>query len=275
MLGTTALAGGCGGSFYGQNCAPSVVVRDSRPVFDPVNVVINQPMGHLRSVHYSRSPNVSITRIHSLDQGPNLMDTPSGFTGGCHATSTRYCSGERRAIAAPTPAPVVDNSRFQPRQYGDATFVPGIAHVPTSYVDRSVENAQAALNSGRAVPQSRTLGGTAPNPSMVRNTGPRVTMYQNPVASQGSWEQVSGPTMIGGMMATKVMCKRATQTQVVRPIIGVPVPVPVDCAGVPHAGHAGHMGYAPQMNYGMGYSSPFPASQPGPMAQGHGPRWTY
>ena len=261
---TPALAGGCGS--YGApsiNCAPSVIVNNSTPRFDPVTVNIRQPLGHLRSVHYSRSPHVSITRVHSLGPMAGLSDAPHSFTNGCHPTSTGYCRSDHgQALRAPSPqvyvsppAPTMTTSTYlsesQPRQYGDASFVPGIAHVPTSYVDRSVENNQAVLDSGRAVAQSTTLGGMAPGYSMTQNTQSYTTQsysgvhtgapiqtgqgtYQSPVAADGTyWEQTSGPTMIGGTMATKVLCKRALPKRVVNPVIGVPVPVPVTCAGVP------------------------------------------
>lgn len=267
-LSTAALAGGCGAP--GSNCAPSVIVKTSAPHFDPMTVNIRQPMGHLRSVHYSRSPQVSITRIHSMRPMAGLSDAPHSFTQGCHATSTEYCrSGHNHSAGAPMaaprpqvyvspPAPTMTTSTFasqsQSRQYGDATFVPGIAHVPTSRVDRSVENNQAVLNSGRAVAQSTTLGGMGPSHSMAQmaqsshmhsthhfggmQTGAPVQTgqgtYQSPVSGDGTyWEQTSGPTMIDGTMATKVLCKRALPRQVVNPVIGVPVPVPVTCAGMP------------------------------------------
>jgi hypothetical protein len=60
-----------------------------------------------------------------------------------------------------------DPSKFTPRTYGDATMTPGIAYLPTSRVVRDPAAAQAVLNSGRTVPQSTVLGGTAPTPAMT------------------------------------------------------------------------------------------------------------
>lgn len=276
-LSTPALAGGCGSfNTSAKSCSPSVIVSKSQPRFDPMKVNIRQPMGHLRSVQYSRSPNVSITRIHSMAPSASLADTPNGFTGGCHPQSTGYCRSQ--SVQAPprmmAPMPVIDNRT--PRQYGDASFVPGIAHVPTSHVDRSVENNQAALNSGRAVAQSTVRGGMAPgrlNPSYVQSDNTQSmssnymghTPYQGPQmqnmgASNGTyWEQTSGPTMIDGMMATKVMCKRAmpqrpmpapmVRTQVIHPVIGVPVPYPVPMRGPVHCANMA----PPMMAGGMGH----------------------
>jgi len=281
-VSTTALAGGCGG--YGapnMNCAPNVVVVNSTPRFDQTTVNIRQPMGHLRSIHYNQVPQVSIMRVHSMPQSVSLADRPNGFTGGCNPQSTGYCRSHAGQSAhsvmatpqfAPQPAPQpvfvsppaapTFNANSQPRQYGENTFVPGIAHVPTSYVDRSVENNQAVLNSGQTVAQSTTLGGMAPGygqmQSMAQTTqsytthhsqvvaaptvqAPQGTPYSSVAADGTYWEQTSGPTMIDGTMATQVLCKRQAPMQtvqplpvrVVRPVIGVPVPVPVSCAGMP------------------------------------------
>jgi len=184
-LATPAFAGGCMNG--ASNCDVGVKVIPSTPAqFGPMTVQTNHPMGYLRQVDFQRAPNVSITRVHGMMPTAGLSDAPSGFTGGCHPTSTQYC---RANIGTPVdveiaPAPVVaapyvpapaapqplrtivgqgyDPAKFIPRQYGDNTFTPGIAHVPTSYVDRSPANAQAALNSGRAVTQPRANGGMTP-----------------------------------------------------------------------------------------------------------------
>ncbi|MEP3888962.1 MAG: hypothetical protein ABJN69_00765 [Hellea sp.] len=193
-LATPAFAGGCGNG--APNCNVGVNVIAPAPAqFGPMTVNTNHPMGHLRQVNFQRSPNVSITRIHGMASSADLSDAPSGFTGGCFPTSTHYCRSDAgtpvNVQMNPTPvnagpviappyvpaAPVYtapaqplrtfvgqgyDPSKFAPRQYGDNTFTPGIAHVPTSYVDRSPANAQAALNSGRAVQQPLANGGMTP-----------------------------------------------------------------------------------------------------------------
>lgn len=183
-----ALAGGCMNG--APNCDMGVKVMPSVPAqFGPMTVQTMHPMGHLRQVEFQRAPHVSITRVHGMTPSAALSDAPSGFTGGCHPTSTQYCRTDvgtpvsvnlapapTPVVATPyvAPAPVVaqplrtvvgqgyDASKFAPRQYGDASFVPGIAHVPTSYVDRSPTNAQAALNSGRTITQPLANGGMTP-----------------------------------------------------------------------------------------------------------------
>ena len=191
-LSTPAFAGGCGNG--APNCDVGVNVIAPTPAqFGPMTVHTNHPMGHLRLVDFQRSPNVSITRIHGMASTAGLSDAPSGFTGGCFPTSTQYCRTDMgtpvNVQLTPPPAPIVavpyvpapvyrapvvtqplrtiigqgyDPSKFAPRQYGDNTFTPGIAHVPTSYVDRSPVNAQMALNSGRAVQQPLANGGMTP-----------------------------------------------------------------------------------------------------------------
>jgi len=185
-----------------QNCSTNVVVSSSPAHFDDMLVSVDQPMGHLRSIDYRRSPHVSITRIHGMGQTADLSDHPSAFTGTCAPESTQYCRAGSHStpqphvemsapviaapmIAAPVAAPVYrapvmaapivaqpqpvlrqwtasydDNpARFTPRQYGSLDFVPGIAHVPSSWVDRDPARAQAALNASGA-------GGIAPGPQI-------------------------------------------------------------------------------------------------------------
>ena len=292
-----ALAGGCFGG--AANCNVGVKVLPSTPAqFGPMTVQTAHPMGHLRQIDFQRAPNVSITRIHGLGPTATLSDAPSGFTGGCHPTSTQYCRANlgtpvtinaAPVVATPyvAPAPVIaqplrsyvgqgyDPSKFAPRQYGDNTFVPGIAHVPTSYVDRSPANAQAVLNSGRTVTQPLANGGITPAfgatapvvnhpgsftiapttiaPTTSFNVGGQATapvlagngVYASNVGADGTyWEKTSGPRFFGDTLATQVICKRQLPTQVVRPVVNVPyavpTPVPVTCGPVSHGAHVGH-----------------------------------
>ena len=326
-MSSAAFAGGCGyGAPASQNCGTNVVVSTgTAPVFDPMTVHINQPMGHLRTVQFNRAPNVSITRVHGMGHTAGLEDAPSGFTNGCHPESTYYCRGgdvrpapaPQPYIAPPMPAPVMaapviaqpvyqgprtvhvgggyDPSKFQPRQYGDNTFTPGIAHIPTSYVDRglgqngayteaefqqhratapaapgiaplampSVMNGvpmmgvqmsqpvmsaplvQAPLMQAPVMQAPQIVGGLSAAPV---NSGPVQAgngLYASSVAPDGSyWEKTSGVTMFGDTIATQVICRRQLPTQTVRPVVGVPTPVPVPvqtgCIPAPHAPHAGH-----------------------------------
>ena len=291
-----ALAGGCG--VGAPNCNLGVSVIPSAPAqFGPMTVQTAHPMGHLRQIDFQRAPHVSITRVHGLGPTAGLADAPSGFTGGCFPGSTNYCrtdAGTPVSIdLAPAPvvatpyvasAPVIaqplrtvvgqgyNAANFAPRQYGDASFVPGIAHVPTSYVDRSPANAQAVLNSGRTVTQPIANGGVVPSfgsvsyasavPAPVGSapvvsapvisapfggqaTAPVTTgngIYASNVGADGTyWEKTSGPTFFGDTLATQVICKRKLPTQVVNPVVNVPYPVPT---AVPTCGPGSYAAYA-------------------------------
>ena len=284
---------------YGTtNCDLGVKVMQSSPgSFGPMTVNTAHPVGYMRSFDFQRAPNVSITRIHGLGPTASISDAPSGFTNGCHPGSTQYCradagtpvSVQLSAPAAPAPAyqapapvavaaPVVsqplrsyvgqgyDASKLAPRQYGDNTFVPGIAHIPTSIVDRSADNADAVLNSGRTITQPIANGGYAPRPAYnvgsysapvsvqapayrapaisapivsapyggAQATRPVTTgngIYASNVGADGTyWEKTSGVTMFGNTVATEVICKRQLPRQTVNPVVRVPYAVPTPVA---------------------------------------------
>jgi hypothetical protein len=204
VMATPAFAGGTCNS---GNCGTAVQVMPSyAPEFGPMTIRTEQPMGHLRSVNFQRAPNVSITRIHGMGPTAGLSDAPSGFTGGCHPTSTTYCrqdAGRPVQVQMAPPAPVMqapvmqapaqpvtvrvgggyDPSKFAPRTYGDASLVPGIAYLPTSKVIRDPAAAQQVLDSGQTRPQDVVVPGTgtAPHMGMVQQqaTLPAMNMQQN------------------------------------------------------------------------------------------------
>lgn len=297
LLSTSAFAGGCVPGPAGPICAPNVVAHPtSAPSIDPMHVYADRPMGHLRSIQYLGTPSVNITRVHGIVGAPALSDAPSGFTGGCTPESTHYCGAHAPSpapvpvIAPPAPAPVFaapapqvtervvaigsgyDPSKFIPRTYGSNELTPGIAHIPTSIVDRSHANATAVLNSGRTQPQPIVSGGMVPTPSMVASApavvsagtiapapvmsapampgnvigmvtntvtmAPDTNVYPGSMMGDGTYyEKVSGPTMLGSTQATQIICKRqAPRMNVQSPVIGVPTPVPTPvCEAVPAA----------------------------------------
>lgn len=231
LLAAPAFAGGnCNGGSCGT---PVQVMPSYAPEFGPMTIRTENPLGHLRSVNFQRAPNVTITRIHGMGPTASLSDAPSGFTGGCHPTSTAYCrqntgSPVQVQLAAPTiapapvfqapapvfqaPAPIIqapsaprivrtgggyDASKFTPRTYGDASLVPGVAYVPTSRVVRDPAAAQQVLDSGQTRPQDIVVPGTgtAPNLGMVSQG----TFSQGGMVSQGfSGQQSYGAAQLRG-----------------------------------------------------------------------------
>ena len=211
LLAAPAFAGG---NCFGGSCATPVQVLPSyAPEFGPMTIRNENPLGHLRSVNFQRAPNVSITRVHSLGPTASLSDAPSGFTGGCHPSSTTYCRQNAGTpvqvqfaapVAAPVfqaPAPVIqapaapvvvrtgggyDPSKFAPRTYGDASLVPGVAYLPTSKVVRDPAAAQQVLDSGQTRPQDVVVPGTG--------TAPHLGL----VAGQSSFQQTFSGPQFGG-----------------------------------------------------------------------------
>lgn len=271
----------CSGPAPVANCNPGVSVYGNAA--DPranVGVYNSTPYGHLKTVQYQNTQNVNIMRVHSRAPAVALSDAPSAFTGGCTPTSTAYCRAPQGTPvrvslnAAPAPAPVYvapaprvsygsgyNAANFASRQYGSTDFVPGIAHVPTSIVDRS------PITHIDGVPQPQVRSVTTANTSVVssgHSYGPRPAIGGNVIGSVVTgqysyqppgggmyWEKTSGPTVVDGLPATQILCRRQAprpapvNVRVVSPVIGVPQPVPtpvpvqVGCAPVqPHAMHA-------------------------------------
>ena len=257
-----------------RNCSPAMnVVPGPSYVPSPINAYSSEPYGNLRTIAYKNTPNVNIMRVHSRPNPVRLADRPVSFTGGCTPTSTQYCRTPQaqipaRPIAMPRrPAPIVaapvhhyaprpvavqrlrtftgsgyNPANFAPRTYGNNTFTPGIANIPTSIVDRS------PITHIGGVPQARVNSVTTASThhyAQQNVIGHHVSssVIQQAPSTGGYWEKTSGPTIVGGMLATQVVCRRQAprpapvRVDVVHPVIGVPTPVPtpapsVSCAQV-------------------------------------------
>ena len=181
-LSTSTAVAGCGGV---GNCDTGSVHTASpyAPDYGPVTVRSGTPYDYMSSIRFQRAPNVQVTRVHGQGPVPSLSDAPHGSVGGCFDHASGYCYGDAgRPVSvefdaapqlpapvfqAPAPAPVFqapvmaapvqpdrlvavgggyDPSKFAPRIYGDLSVTPGIAHVPTSIVDRDPARAQAVLD---------------------------------------------------------------------------------------------------------------------------------
>jgi hypothetical protein len=116
LFSGSALAGGPSYCGNGPGCDTGVAYVPSPTGYSgPTTIENRTPYDFLDSVHFQRSPHVSITRVHSLAPTVDLADSPVGFTQGCHPQSTAYCRTGHQAnptstvSAAPThsPAPIV------------------------------------------------------------------------------------------------------------------------------------------------------------------------
>jgi len=262
----------------------------------------------LKNFAYKNTPNVNVTRVRSRVPMVNLNDVPTGYSGGCNSAATGYCrtAAPRPILRAPVmpvrPAPVVmrapvapvqvrvgsgyNPANFAPRQYGNNVLTPGIAHIPTSIVDRS------PITHIDGVPQQRVSSVTTVNGtygrgySASRPVAPQAMVQRLPrggnvlgYVNGGSqtfvrpgtpdyWAKTSGATVVDGLPATQILCRRAGTpatrhtVNVVRPVIGVPTPVPT-AVPVPVRPVCGQ---APM-------AAPMPMRAP--MRAPIGSRWTY
>lgn len=324
---SSAAHAGCFGA-PAPNCNPAPISHPAPVSYPapmdrlaPVNTYGQNPYGHLRTVEYKNTPNVNVMRLRSRGPMVRLNDGPSGLTGDCNPTGV-YCGAPQgrpvqgrpvNVTFAPAPqyvappAPVqprvtigsgYNPAAFAPRQYGSTDFVPGIAHVPTSIVDRSpithIDGVpQPTVRSITTAPMSAPMMAApmmpAPmtsystNRSYVANTMPTrrpagnvignvvTNQYSYQPASGGAyWEKASGPTIVDGLPATQILCRREAprpapvNVRVVSPVIGVPYPVPTPVpVAVNTCGSA----------YGNGFAAPTLAG--GPSANRYGSRWTY
>jgi len=292
-----ALAGSNCGTVSGDRCNPGYVYSQSPVVSAPISTHYGQPYDHLRRSEYVQTPQINVTRIETGRRHASLSDAPAHAWAGCgggHGQITCAAPAPAPIMARPmpvmpapvmmAPAPVVapaplrsysashsyDASKYVSRQYGSADFVPGIAHIPTSIVDRSVANRDAILASGTTVAQP------------VLHTNSSYSTVSNTVAQNmdgTSWTRASGPTFVDGMFASEVLCKQPAPAaprvqvhqqayQVVRPVVNVPYPVPVAVPGPVVDARGG------QSRYGSGHAQnncAVPAPRPMPYA-GPAPR---
>ena len=219
-MNSPAFAGGCGLGVNPALCQTGLTVNQgTAPVFDNMTVNVHQPMGYLRSINYQRAPNTSITRVHGMMESAALSDFPSSFTNGCHPSSTAYC---RQSAGTPVnveftappvmpapvfrPAPVMaapaaprivavgggyDPSKFIPRQYGEFTFTPGIAYLPTSYVNRNPADAARVLAENGYSTDNYPVGN-------MNLSAPVMSSNMTMPASVPSFAPAAGPNLLAG-----------------------------------------------------------------------------
>lgn len=223
MGGTAALAANCGGMYLPAcpvfiapppppvvvecthyvtvGCQTPVKIKPSAPKqIDPMVVSTSQPMDHLRRFSFKGAPHVNIMRVYGEREVAELGDAPAAFTGGCTPGSTQYC---RSSDIEP---PVMPAGGYAGPQ------------------------AQTAQKPYIAPPAPQTQAPTARTPQMqYRSMAPQAA------APQQNWGRVSGPTMIGNMPATQVVCRQPNAP--VPPTVNIATLPPV-CAGpmvMPHS----------------------------------------
>lgn len=202
------------------NCQVPFVVNPGAPAqIDPVVIHSSQPLDYLRSVKFSGSPHVNITRIHGQAPSVGLKDVPTAFTGGCHPESTEYCRTPAAAVrpsAVPAPVRVAAPVRIAAPVYvAPAPKVAAPVYVPPA-------------------PKRIVLAGPPPKRVMP---APAPMLAPEPA----QWKKVSGPTVVGNYQATQVVCRQAPTPQ--------PVFVPAPQAPTCSSGYAAAPMYQPQMHY--------------------------
>ncbi len=224
--GTAAVAGSCG--LYSQPaacrpaplppkpvcnsqipsaaCGTSLVVLPGEPVsVDPIIVRTSQPLDYLRRVDFYGAPQVNITRVHDQGPGIELSDAPTGFTQGCTPSSTQYCRQ-----TAPVKVASVKMASVNAAPVAAAPTV--VAPQPAAPV--MYRPAAQAVNMPRLQPRVYGSAGmaTGPSPYVNYGSGPVMTapvspMPPAPMAGSQGWVKSSGPTRIGSLQATQVICR--------------------------------------------------------------------
>ena len=190
----TATAGTCGVINGLWTCQPqTVVMPHQKKTVDPVVVHSGTSYDHLRSVHYSNTPHVNITRIHGQPDTVRLTDAPSGFSGGCNPHSTKYC--RHQTMTLPPKA---------------AIMTPGVAVAGQAHIAQgspravSVQSHSTARVSGAVVarPHVPTIKKVQSVPQVhLQNPAQTVEVAAPPatrIQDGGGWKNISGLQQIRG-----------------------------------------------------------------------------
>jgi len=177
-------------------------------------------------------------------------------------------------------------ANFAPRQYGSNVLTPGTAHIPTSIVDRSpithidgvAQQQVSSVTTVNGTYGARFNGPRPVQPQMRPQMGGNVIGHVSggsytykTAGTPDYWEKTSGATVVDGLPATQILCRRggapgtSRTVNVVRPVIGVPRPVPT-AVRVPVRPVCGPVAM-PQQRV---MQRPMPAQMPAP-----GGRWAY
>lgn len=238
---SSAAHAGCFGA-PAPNCNPQIMpYAVPSDRLAPINTYGQNPYGYLKTFAYKNTPDVNTMRLRSRTPMVSVSDVPSGFTGGCNPTSV-YCISQQKLPRALPVAPP--------------------APMPQPVMTAPLRTAPA-------------LSSYTTNRSYVAHSAP------TQLPSNGAyWEKVTGPTLVNGLPATQILCRREAPrpapvtVRVVRPVIGVPVPVPTPVP-VPMSTCGGPVYGSGYPAYGNGFAAPALAGAPAPAASRYGSRWTY
>ncbi len=249
---------GCGSAAQGPSaCNPGSVYTASPYQTAPVNVAYGQPYDYLKTVGFKQTPNMNVLRVQSGAALAPLSGAPNAFWGGCSNASGAPVSGPYcGAQAAPRP---VMAPQIAPRPvYRPASRPVQLAPAP---VTQNRLQGHAYVSYDTIVHRVPPVVATASETAQLRSRQTVTSSYGGSSYGSGGWKQVSGPTVVDGMLATQVLCKQpdpapvmaqAQQSyQVVRPVVEVryPVPVQVQAQSLPYCSapaprkHAGRYGY--------------------------------
>ncbi|MBL4869637.1 MAG: hypothetical protein JKX72_01650 [Robiginitomaculum sp.] len=220
----------------------------------------------MKTFAYKNTPNVNIMRLHSRAPLVTLADRPIAFTGGCNPRSSVYCRAPHNSFQrVPSNLAYAPTVQRLPRTQPAPQALPYIA--PPAPVASYSTHKSYTVN----VPNAAPLPSTLPSSNVIGNVVTNQYSYQ-PAGGGNYWEKASGPTLVGGLPATQIICRRQAPrpapvtVRVVSPVIGIPVPVPTPV-------------YVPMNTCGplahTGFGAPALAGGPSPRANRYGSRWTY
>ena len=198
----------------------SVVHAGAADPLAPINYYNSTPYGYLKTFAYKNTPDVNIMRVYARPPMAALNNVPTRFAGGCSPVTVGSCS-KKVVIAAPAPVPA-----FKPVVQPVPLLVVRPPVMQPAPITPVVHIAPVQIRTSNTVMTGNVIGG-----NVIGHVSGGSYTYQKP-GIPGYWEKTSGATVVSGLPATQIVCRRAgtaatSQTvNVVRPVIGVPQPVP-------------------------------------------------
>ncbi len=196
----------------------SVVNPGAAAPLAPINYYYSTPYGYLNTFAYKNTPNVNIMQIYARPPMAALNNVPirfsrGGFAGGCNTVAMGSCV-RNAIIAAPIPVP-------GPVSGPVTALAPTVQRTPVLPIAPAAPIAPVQYQASNAYTSANVIGHVSGGSYITTKPG-----------TPDYWEKTSGATVVSGMPATQIVCRRAGTAatnhtvNVVRPVIGVPTPVP-------------------------------------------------